>query len=125
MNYVNLKSQDVGKLQLNEQLTLRSTGLGSGMLGLPGDFTPPSRFVRSAFFSSFIVPVDTSKDALYQLFHTLNNFDITKGVVQETYKDQLMYDITQWTSANDLKNRRFYFKTYDDQSIRMVRFSKI
>lgn len=120
MNYVNLKSQDVEKLQLNEQLTLRSTGLGSGMLGLPGDFTPPSRFVRSAFFSSFIVPVDTSKDAIYQLFHTLNNFDIPKGVVQETYKGQPMYDITQWTSANDLKNQRFYFKTYDDQSIRVV-----
>ncbi len=54
----------------------QSFGLGSGMLGLPGDFTPPSRFVRAAAFSATVLPVADGKAGVFNGFHMLNNFDI-------------------------------------------------
>ena len=90
------------------------------MLGLPGDFTPPSRFVRSALFTTNVLPIDTAKGAVLQVFHLLNNFDIPKGSVTDQSQGKPMHDSTQWTSANDLKNKRFHFRTYADSTIRMV-----
>lgn len=119
-NYVNLNSNDVENHKFNDNLTVNKTGLGSGMLGLPGDFTPSSRFVRSAFFTTQVLPVDTNKEAILQVFHTLNNFDIPKGSMRSELKGKMYYDFTQWTSANDLKNKRFFIRTYDDSTIRMV-----
>jgi choloylglycine hydrolase len=46
-NYINLNTKDIGSEKLGA-VTLSATGSGSGMLGLPGDFTPPSRFIRAA-----------------------------------------------------------------------------
>ena len=54
-NYINLVPGTVTPKKLDD-LTLRSFGSDSGMLGLPGDFTPPSRFVRAALLSNNSVP---------------------------------------------------------------------
>jgi penicillin V acylase-like amidase (Ntn superfamily) len=45
---------------------LQSFGQGSGMLGLPGDFTPPSRFVRGAVFSATALPSPNSEKGVLQ-----------------------------------------------------------
>jgi len=42
------------------------------MLGLPGDFTPPSRFVRAVAFSTSVLPSKTGEEAVLQAFHILN-----------------------------------------------------
>jgi choloylglycine hydrolase len=119
-NYVNLNSKDVEEHTFNENLTVKKSGLGSGMLGLPGDFTPPSRFVRSAFFTTQVMPVENNQAAILQVFHILNNFDIPNGSVQDIINGKVYQDITQWTSANDLKNKRFFIRTYHDSTIRMI-----
>ena len=46
-NYVNLSPINVAPVKLSGK-TLKGLGQGSGLLGLPGDYTPPSRFVRAA-----------------------------------------------------------------------------
>jgi len=51
--------------------------------GVPGDFTPPSRFVRAAIFSKTAVPSNTAQSGVEQVFHILNNFDIPVGVSRE------------------------------------------
>ena len=66
---------------------LESFGQGSGMLGLPGDFTPPSRFVRAVAFSQSVLPSKTGRDAVLEAFHVLNQFDIPKGAAREHEKD--------------------------------------
>ena len=73
------------------------------MLGLPGDFTPPSRFVRAVAFSKTALPVDKAKDGVLQAFHILNQFDIPKGAAQGIEHGNEVYDYTLWTSAADLK----------------------
>ncbi|HID45326.1 MAG TPA: choloylglycine hydrolase family protein [Chromatiaceae bacterium] len=126
-NYVNLSLTNRRPLQLGT-VKLTPFGQGSGMLGLPGDFTPPSRFVRAAAFSQSIFPSGTGDDAILQAFHILNNFDIPKGAARDHEKDEhgnILADYTTWTSANDLKAKRFYFRTYDNSQIRMVDLMKM
>jgi choloylglycine hydrolase len=118
-NYINLSPKDVEQEKLGGT-TLSAFGSGSGMLGLPGDFTPPSRFVRAAMFSQAAVPNQTAEDAVLAAFHILNQFDIPKGSVINAAVGEPTPEITEWTSVADLKNLRWYFRTAVDQSIRMV-----
>ena len=122
-NYINLNPNDVGHIEI-DKVKLGQFGAGSGMHGLPGDFTPPSRFVRAVAFSQSALPSDTAPQAVLQAFHILNNFDIPYGAVRDTQGGSVHAEATVWTSASDLKNRRWYFKTYDDQSIRAVDVAK-
>jgi len=125
-NYVNLGLENVPPQKLGD-VTIAGLGQGTGLLGLPGDFTSPSRFVRAAIFAHGVDPSTDSSHAVFQAFHILNNFDIPKGVARDGEKDKqgnIISDYTQWTSANDLANRRFYFRTYDDSDIRMVDLTK-
>jgi len=118
-NYINLTAKDIQDEKLGS-VTLNATGSGSGMLGLPGDFTPPSRFVRATMFSQAATPNDDAEDAVFSAFHILNQFDIPKGSVINASAGQPTPEITEWTSVNDLENLRWYFRTFQDQSIRMV-----
>jgi choloylglycine hydrolase len=122
-NYVNLTATNVPPISL-DGLKLAQFGQGSGMRGLPGDFTPPSRFVRAVAFSQSAIRSDTAAQAVLQAFHILNNFDIPLGAVREMDNGQMHAEATTWTSASDLKNLRWYFRTYDDQSIRSVDLAK-
>ena len=90
------------------------------MLGLPGDFTPPSRFVRAVAFSKTALPVPDAKAGVLQAFHILNQFDIPKGAARGHEQGQEVADYTLWTSASDLKNRRYFIRTFQNSRIRMV-----
>lgn len=118
-NYINLSAKDVDSDRLGP-VTLSALGSGAGMLGLPGDFTPPSRFVRAALFSQAAAPNKTAEDTVFAAFHILNQFDIPKGSVMNSAVGEPTAEITEWTSVADLKNLRWYFRTHEDQSIRMV-----
>ena len=126
-NYLNFSMTNAPPVQLGS-VKLLPTGQGSGMLGLPGDFTPPSRFVRAVAFSQSVFKPKTGDDAILEAFHVLNQFDIPKGAAREHDKDEhgnVLADYTIWTSASDLKARRFYFRTYDNSQIRMVDLMKM
>jgi len=117
-NYVNLTAKDVGTQELGP-MTVKQTGSGSGMLGLPGDFTPPSRFVRAAIFSQNATPTKTAQETVFSAFHILNQFDLPKGSIIYG-SPKLPPEITEWTSVNDLENLRYYVRTRQDQGLRMV-----
>jgi choloylglycine hydrolase len=121
-NYVNFSLDNHPPIQLGS-VKLAPFGQGSGMLGMPGDFTPPSRFVRAVAFSQSVLEPKTGDEAVLTAFHILNNFDIPRGSAREAEKDEhgnILADYTLWTAASDLKLKRFYFRTYDDSRIRMV-----
>ena len=126
-NYVNFSMTNVSPVTLGS-VKLQPFGQGSGMLGLPGDFTPPSRFVRAVAFSQSVFKSKTGEDAIVEAFHVLNQFDIPKGAAREHEKDEhgnILADYTIWTSAIDLKAKRFYFRTYESSQIRMVDLMKM
>jgi choloylglycine hydrolase len=118
-NYVNMTVSNVPKIEVGGK-EVRGLGQGSGMLGIPGDFTPPSRFVRAVAFSKSALPVDTAKEGVLQAFHILNQFDIPKGAARGVEHGKEVADYTLWTTAADLKNLRYYFRTYDNSKIRMI-----
>ena len=126
-NYLNFSLTDPPAVQLGP-VKLTNFGMGSGMLGLPGDFTPPSRFVRAVAFSQSVFRSETGHDAVVEAFHVLNQFDIPKGSAREPQKDEhgnTLADYTVWTSASDLKAKQFYFRTYENSQIRMVDLMKM
>lgn len=108
-----------------EDLKLSSFGQGSGMIGLPGDFTPPSRFVRATAFSSTAVPSKSNIEAVPQAFHILNQFDIPLGAVRESAKPNAPMDSTIGTVVRDPKSLKYYVRTYADQTIRGVDLKQV
>ncbi len=118
-NYVTLTDKNIEKIDLAGK-EIKGLGQGSGMLGLPGDFTPPSRFVRAVAFSKSALPVEKARDGVLQAFHILNQFDIPKGAARGTEHGKEVSDYTLWTSAADLKNLRYYIRTFENSHIRMV-----
>lgn len=119
-NYVNLVSGSIYQREIGS-LDLRAFGGGSGLHGLPGDMTPSSRFVRAAFFQSTAPRLEKPEHTVVQAFHLLNNFDIPIGI-QFTDSDLVpdMPSATQLTIATDLKNRRLYYRTMYNSSIRCI-----
>jgi choloylglycine hydrolase len=124
-NYLGLSvipnsSQVYGDYELNP------VGGGSGLLGLPGDFTPPSRFVRAAAFTASCRPLDTSMDAVFESFRILDNFNIPLGA--QIPKDRLPTDIvsaTQVTSSSDLKEKVYYYHTMWNRQVRKIDLKQI
>ena len=124
-NYVNLHPGGAGPTKFGP-ITLRSFGSGSGFLGLPGDFTPVSRFVRAAFLKTYSLEQDTALDTVNQAFHILNNFDVPLGVQFAVGgAPNNMPSATQWTVATDLKNMTIYYHTMYNRTIRSLDMKSI
>lgn len=121
-NYVNLRPGDAQPYSLGK-VELKPIGGSSAMLGLPGDFTPPSRFVRAAFFRNTAPQHATGLDTVLECFHLLNNFDVPIAI--ENPANNTLPSATQWTSAIDLTHRKVYYKTAYNSSIRCIDLSTI
>lgn len=118
-NYIALSPRDVPPVKL-DGTTFQSFGMGAGMLGLPGDFTPPSRFVRAAVFSATAFAVPDAQSGIFSGFHILNNFDIPYGIARVEAQGVTHADQTIFTTMRDPQSLRVYYKSYHDQTIRMV-----
>jgi choloylglycine hydrolase len=118
-NYVGLQPRNVEQIEVGSQ-TIAPFGQGSGMLGLPGDMTSPTRFVRAVAFANTALPSKTVDDAIFKAFHILNVFDIPKGAIHEADPDAPLTDYTLWTSAADTLNAVYYYKTYITQAVESV-----
>lgn len=116
-NYVTVNALNVPPRKI-DGITLEQLGQGSGMLGLPGDFTPPSRFVRAAFFQAYALTQETEQAAIQQAFHILHNFDIPQGAVRSSEEH---FEYTTWTSACDLYNKIYYWKPYSNFQLQKVK----
>lgn len=124
-NYLNLSPEARSPLVIDGK-SVAPFGSGSGLAGLPGDFTPPSRFVRAALMTATARPLPTAKDAVFEAFRILDGFNIPVGLT--ALRPKIAQDIesaTQITTAADLKNRRYYFHTMNDRAVRMVDLSRI
>ncbi len=120
-NYVNLYPGAADNQKISKCVELRPFGGGSGMLGLPGDFTPPSRFVRAAFFQTTAPMQATGFDAVTLAFHILNNFDVPVGMQNARDKaPKGLPSATQFTSATDQDAMRLYYKTVWNGNIRCI-----
>ncbi|MFM7535552.1 MAG: linear amide C-N hydrolase [Acidimicrobiales bacterium] len=119
-NYVGLSPAPSAPLTI-DGVRLAPFGSGSGFLGLPGDFTPPSRFVRAAALTACARPLDDAADAVFEAFRILDSFNIPVGVTGpagHTATD--IVSATQVTTVSDLANRAVYFHTMANRQVRRI-----
>ena len=124
-NYANLTPQ-AARPHAIDGVSLAPFGAGSGMLGLPGDFTPPSRFVRAVAFVNTMIPAKDAADAVNAASAMLNNFDIPKGLVREgASPEDFHLGYTQWSVIADMTHRVYYYWTMYDRRMRAVDLAKL
>ena len=98
-------------------VTLNKFGGGLGAVGLPGDFSPASRFVRAVFLKNHTTHEVDNKYEINRFFHIMNCVSVPKGCVKtEEGKDTF----TAYTCCADRKNLTYYFKTYENPHLRNV-----
>ena len=118
-NYLNIKPENVEEGSFNG-VKLSKFGEGSGAVGLPGDFTPPSRFIRASFFVSN-TPKDLERNAaILQGFRILSQSDIPIGAVidsQNGSEDEAVY-----TAVMDTKKKAYYIKYHNNIDIQSFYF---
>lgn len=128
-SYVNLFPGGADAVDFGNGVTLKPFGGNSGMLGLPGDFTPPSRFVRAAFLQVTAPVWPTGFEEVRQCFHILNSFDIPVGVQRPRGDESLnpanMPSATQFTAVSDMTAKKLYFTTCWNTTIRCIDVAKI
>ena len=102
--------------------TLIPFSTGAGMRGLPGDQSSPARYVQAIAYVATLKTPANAIESVQAAEHILNHFDIVDGSNGE-YPDKnaaATFEITYWTVFSDLRNQRFYFKTFDNQHLRYV-----
>ncbi len=123
-NYLNLSPLNPSSVAVNGEV-FAVTGQGYGMVGIPGDISPPSRFVKTAIYAHVALTTKNAVNALNMAEHLMNNVDIPQGIAREPQSGKYINDITQWVVFKDLTNKVFYYRTYNDLSLHAVKFSKI
>lgn len=123
-NYVNLSPGNAERLELGGTEFIK-TGNGSGMLGVPGDFTPPSRFVRTALLAHFSDKPKDSPAAVNLASHILNSVDIPAGAVYGGENASKAVDYTQWAVIKDLTGRALYMRCYEGMAFRKIDMNKL
>jgi choloylglycine hydrolase len=107
--------------------TFSPTGHGDGMLGIPGDYTPTSRFVRLAMFEKFVTQQPDAATNLNLCQHVINTFSIPFGIIvdKDANGNVVSNESTQWVTFRDLTNRILYFKTYENPTLRKIDLTKL
>ncbi|WEV38853.1 choloylglycine hydrolase family protein [Lactobacillus sp. ESL0680] len=100
--------------------TLKPFSQGSGTFGLPGDYTPVSRFVRTAFMKNNVEQPADETAAVSLAHHMLEPVSIPRGIVV-TPNDT--FDYTCYSAYICAESRSYYYSTYNNQRIRCVRLT--
>lgn len=121
-NYLNLSATNIPPVTFRGK-TIEFQGQGNGLFGLPGDWTPPSRFVRVATYLRFVKQPTDSFEGVNLAEHLLNTMDIPLGIVRENGKDGS--DYTQWIVIKDLSQKTLYFRSYKDLCLKKIDLKKL
>lgn len=119
-NYMNLSSNQAEN-KFAEKLDLKSYSLGMGALGLPGDLSSQSRFIRASFVKMNSISETGEKESVSQFFHILNSVNQPRGV---SNLGNGKYEMTIYTSCCNTNKGIYYYTTYDNHQITAVDMHK-
>lgn len=105
----------------SSRLDLKNYSRGMGAIGLPGDLSSQSRFVRTAFVKMNSVSGDGELESVSQFFHILNSVDQQRGCCD---LGNNKYEITIYTSCCNATKGIYYYTTYDNHQITAVNMNK-
>ncbi len=115
-NYMHLSPKSP-KNSFSERLELKTYSRGMGALGLPGDLSSQSRFVRVAFTKMNSLSGDSEPESVSQFFHILNSVDQQRGCCE---LDDGKFEITLYTSCANTDRGIYYYTTYENHQITAV-----
>ena len=115
-NYMRLSKEDpentfAGK---DRNFELKKYSRGMGAMGLPGDASSMSRFVRAAFVKMNSVSGNSETESVSQFFHILKSVEMQRGCVQ---LGKEVYEITVYSSCCNTDRGIYYYLTYDNSQI--------
>ncbi len=119
-NYRGLRI-DNGENTFIADMPLANYCQGLGAIGLPGDLSSTSRFVRAVFHRSHSVCEEGENASVSQFFHLLTSVEMPRGSCLVPSGE---YDITVYSACVDTDRGRYYYVTYDDRSVHCVDMRK-
>lgn len=119
-NYMNL-SPNPPVNRFSEQLNLREYSVGMGAMGLPGDLSSGSRFVRAAFVKMNSVSGDSESESVSQFFHILGAVSQQRGCA---CTDERNYEYTIYSSCCNTDKGIYYYTTYENSQITCIDMNK-
>lgn len=119
-NYMNVSAKPPEN-KFSKVLNLKEYSRGMGALGLPGDLSSQSRFVRAAFVKMNSVSGDSEQESVSQFFHILHSVDQQRGCCD---LGNGQYEITIYTSCCNADKGIYYYTAYNNHQITAVDIHK-
>ncbi len=115
-NYMGL-SKDSLQNRFSERISLEEYSRGMGAIGLPGDLSSASRFVRAAFVLQNSVSEQSEEESVGQFFHILGAVEQQRGCVK---LGEDAYEISVYSSCCNTDRGIYYYVTYNNRQITAV-----
>lgn len=112
-NYMSLSTKEPQNT-FAKDLNLKAYSRGMGAIGLPGDLSSQSRFVRASFVKMNSISSQEEKESVSQFFHILNSVDQQRGCCD---LGDGKYEITIYTSCCNTNKGIYYYTAYDNHQI--------
>lgn len=98
-------------------LTLKPYSRGMGAIGLPGDASSTSRFIKAAFVKLNSRTEASETESVSQFFHILRSVEMQRGCV---LLESGLYEFTQYSSCCNTERGIYYYTTYGNSRINAV-----
>ncbi len=115
-NYMHLSNQEPEN-HFSQELDLTKYSRGLGALGMPGDWSSQSRFVKAVFTKMNSVCESTEEASVSQFFHILDSVAHPCGCVRIAKN---LYEITIYSCCCNTDKGIYYYKTYDNSQISAI-----
>lgn len=119
-NYSNLSPYN-SENTFSNKINLNQYGQGMGAIGLPGDNSPASRFIRASFNKLNSKCEDDEKSSVTQFFHILDSVSMVQGT---TITKENKNDITTYSCCINTSKGIYYYKTYTNNQIIAIKMSE-
>ena len=119
-NYLNLMP-NFAENRFTDKIELKAYSNGMGTLGLPGDTSSASRFIRAAFNKLNSVCNFDEESSISQFFHILDSVSMVRG---STITKNNKYDITNYSCCINVDKGIYYYKTYENNQITAIKMNE-
>lgn len=117
-NYMHLSIND--PINQFKEVELVPISFNQGLIGLPGDYSSVSRFIKAFVIKNYISLFDEENKMINQFFYVLDSVLMPKGLVK--VNDE--YEYTRYSICYNLNDQLIYYKTYDKRKIKSINIDK-
>lgn len=122
-NYMNVSPKPAHN-NFSDKLDLHEYSRGMGGMGLPGDLSSMSRFVKAVFTKMNSVSGSSEEESVSQFFHILNAVAQQRGCAHIGSGKSKEYEMTVYSSCCNMDKGIYYYTTYENSQITGVDMNK-